>query len=92
MKTPARHPVSTTHLVVGLVFLGLAVSWLLREVGVMGSDELQWALPLVLVVAGAAGLLASLAKGVTRSREDTGSWDSSPWETDSVESDTWDGR
>lgn len=58
--------VSVPHLVMGLVFLGLAGSWLLHEVGVIESVEVQWLLPLVLVVAGAAGLLASLSRGVTQ--------------------------
>jgi hypothetical protein len=69
MSTPStRRPVNTTYLVVGLVFLGLAGSWVLRETGVMDRDGLHWLLPLVLVVAGAAGLLATVAKGMTRNR------------------------
>ena len=57
---------SVPHLVVGLVFLGIAGSWVLHEVGVIESVEVQWLLPLVLVVAGAAGLLASMARGLPR--------------------------
>ena len=59
------HPLSVGHLVCGLVFLGLAASWALHRAGVIGSDGLPWVLPLVLVVAGAAGLVALLAKNLT---------------------------
>ena len=58
--------VGVPHLVMGLVFLGLAGTWLLHEVGVIESVEVQWLLPLILVVAGAAGLLASVARSLTR--------------------------
>jgi hypothetical protein len=58
---------SVPHLVMGLVFLGLAGSWVLHEVGVIESVQVQWLLPLILVVAGAAGLLASLTHGLPRS-------------------------
>ncbi len=60
--------VSVPHLVMGLVFLGLAGSWLLHQIGVIESVEVEWMLPLILVVAGAAGLLASMAKGLTKGR------------------------
>ncbi len=69
MSTPStKRPVNTTYLVVGLVFLGVAGSWVLRETGVMDAESFQWLLPLVLVVAGAAGLVASVAKGIARNR------------------------
>ena len=58
--------VSIPHLVMGLVFLGLTGSWVLHEVGVIESVQVQWLLPLVLVFAGAAGLLASVARNLTR--------------------------
>ncbi len=60
--------VSVPHLVMGLVFLGLAGSWLLHQIGVIESVEVEWMLPLILVVAGAAGLLASMVKGLTKGR------------------------
>ena len=56
--------VGIPHLVMGLVFIGLAGSWLLNEVGVIESVAVQWLLPLILVVAGAAGLLASVARNL----------------------------
>jgi hypothetical protein len=63
--TRRTHPLSVGYLVCGLVFLGIAASWALRQMGVIDSDGEQWVFPLVLVVAGAAGLLALLAKGMT---------------------------
>ena len=57
------HPLNVSYLVVGLIFLGLAGSWALREAGVIDLGEAQWLLPLTLVVAGAIGLLAFAAKG-----------------------------
>ena len=63
-----KHPLNVGHLVVGLVFLGIAGSWLLRETGVIDLDEVQWLLPLTLVVAGVIGLVAFAAKGVSERR------------------------
>jgi hypothetical protein len=58
------HPLSVTHLVVGLVFLGIAGSWALRQVGLIEVDDMGWLFPLALVVAGGVGLVAAMAKGV----------------------------
>lgn len=76
---PARRPVNSAYLVLGLVLLGLAGSWLLREVGVLDADGFQWLLPLVLVVAGAAGLLSSLANGVSRRAHRTAPEEDTPF-------------
>jgi hypothetical protein len=59
------HPVTVTHLVLGLAFLGIAGCWALTEAGIVDARA-SWLLPLVLVVAGAAGLVASLARGLNR--------------------------
>lgn len=64
----SARPVSVTHLVLGLVFLGIAGSWALRESGVVDPDGMRWVLPVVLLIAGGAGLAASLGKAVARSR------------------------
>jgi len=66
MKT---HPVNVSYLVVGLVFLGIAGSWALRESGVVNVGEVQWLLPLTLVMAGVIGLVAFAAKGISRGKE-----------------------
>ncbi len=56
-----RRP-SVLHLVLGLVFLGLAGLWALSASGAVDSDD-TWLVPGLLVVAGAAGLVAALAGG-----------------------------
>jgi len=66
MSTAGRHPVNVTHLVVGLVFLGIAGSWALRSAGLIGHVDARWALPLILLSAGLVGLGATVAKGLVR--------------------------
>ena len=68
-RSAARRP-SVPHLVLGLVFLGLAGLWALATSGVVSSDD-AWLLPGLLVLAGAAGLLAALVTG-RRSPDDGG--------------------
>jgi hypothetical protein len=65
MKT---HPVSVSHLVVGLVFLGIATTWALEHAGVIDADGMRWVGPVILIIAGGAGLVASVAKSLSRSR------------------------
>jgi len=70
------HPVGTvagasvlvTHLVFGLVFLGIAAYWALVTAGIVSSDRLGLLLPLTLVLAGAIGLVTIAARGLTRNR------------------------
>jgi len=59
----ARPPVNAVSLVFGLVFCGLALSYLLVEVGLLGASDLTWFLPILLAGAGSAGLVASLRRG-----------------------------
>jgi hypothetical protein len=66
MSTPRTHPLNVSYLVVGLVFLGVAASWALREAGVVDLAEVRWLFPLTLVVAGAIGLVAMTVKGLRR--------------------------
>ena len=63
------HAVNVTHLVMGLVFLGVAGTWALSASGAFDL-EARWLLPLVLVLAGAAGLVAATAKTLRRARDD----------------------
>jgi hypothetical protein len=58
-RTAAHRP-SVLHLVVGLVFLGLAALWALSASGAVSTED-TWLLPGLLVVAGATGLVAALA-------------------------------
>lgn len=69
-RTTNRNRVKVGHLVVGLVFLGLALSWALRAGGVIGDVSVGLLVPAVLVGAGAAGLVAMVAGGIRRNRID----------------------
>jgi hypothetical protein len=66
MKDNRTHPLNVSYLVIGLVFLGISGSWALRQTGVVAVDEIRWLLPLMLVAAGAIGLIAFAAKSVSR--------------------------
>ena len=63
MKT---HPLNVSYLVVGLVFLGVAGSWGLHQIGAVDLPGVRWLLPLTLVVAGAVGLAAFAFRGLTQ--------------------------
>jgi hypothetical protein len=63
MKT---HPLNVSYLVTGLAFLGIAGSWVLHQTGVIGSADVEWLLPLILVVAGGIGLVAFVVRGTLR--------------------------
>jgi hypothetical protein len=60
--------VKVAHLVVGLVFLGIAAVWALNAGDVVGWGDSKYAFPLVLVGAGVIGLVATVAAGAGRSR------------------------
>lgn len=62
-----RRQLSVSHLVAGLVFLGIAGLWLAQEVGAVAVDDLDLLVPMLLVMVGAAGLVVSLAR-VARNR------------------------
>ena len=64
------HPLNVSYLVIGLAFLGIAGSWALHEASVIGSAEMEWLLPLTLVIAGGIGLAAFAARGLRRPRTD----------------------
>ena len=68
MKT---HPLNVSYLVVGLAFLGIAASWALHQADVIGSAEVEWLLPLSLVIAGGIGLVAFMARSFRSSRATT---------------------
>ncbi len=76
------HAVNVMHLVFGLVYLGIAGIWALSAAGVVDSGRMEWLLPLVLVVAGAAGLVASVARGFGRSTPDEADENGSPMPMD----------
>lgn len=72
MSTYRTHPLNVSYLVVGLVFLGLAASWALREAGVIDIAEARWLFPATLVVAGLVGLVAMTAKGLSGGEQTPG--------------------
>jgi hypothetical protein len=53
------HPVNVLHLVLGVAFVGMVVTWALVESGAVESSGLRWLLPIPWVAAGAAGLIAT---------------------------------
>lgn len=63
--SPANHPArprrgaDAVSLVVGVVFVGIAGGWALTWTGLMTYGGLGWYLPLLLVIAGLLGVLAS---------------------------------
>jgi hypothetical protein len=60
------HPLNVSYLVVGLVFLGIAGSWALRQAGFIDLSEVRWLFPATLVAAGLVGVVALAAKGLSR--------------------------
>jgi hypothetical protein len=65
-RTRGTHPLQTGYLVVGLLALGIALMWLLTDQGLVGVADGGVAFSVVLVTAGAVGLVASLGRGLRR--------------------------
>jgi hypothetical protein len=64
MNSTAARPLNVSYLVMGLVFLGIAGTWALHEAGVVDTADVEWLVPLSLVVAGVLGLVAFATRGV----------------------------
>jgi membrane protein implicated in regulation of membrane protease activity len=64
-----RHDADAVSLVFALIFLGLAAGWSLTKANLVEIADLQLAGPILLVAAGAIGLVVSLRRG---RRERTG--------------------
>lgn len=60
----AEHETDVTSLVFGLLFLGLAALWALVQIDVLTAPDASVAGPVVLVAAGAAGLLLTVRRAV----------------------------
>lgn len=63
-----RHPVNVGHLVMGMAFLGLLVVWAIVQADVIDNEDIRWLLPVPWVLAGAAGLVASVLAGRRQAR------------------------
>lgn len=62
-----RHAVHVPHLVMGLALLGLVAVWaVVVPLDAVDLHDARWLLPLPWLVAGAAGLVATLAGGRRR--------------------------
>jgi len=59
----AKHDTDVTSLVFGVLFLGLAGLWALVRYDVLTLPAASVVAPIVLVVAGAAGLVLTLRRG-----------------------------
>jgi hypothetical protein len=57
-----RHDVDPVSLTFGLIFLGIANAWLMVETGASEIDGLRWFFPVLLLGAGAAGVVSSLRR------------------------------
>lgn len=67
-RRTVRHEADVTSLVFGLLFLGIAAVWVLVQQDVVSWPDASRIFPVLLVVAGLAGLVSSL----TRSRRSRG--------------------
>lgn len=77
MNSTTARPLNVSYLVIGLVFLGIAGTWALHETGVVDGADVEWLVPLSLVVAGVLGLVAFATRGLRgrRSQEDATPYD-----------------
>ncbi|MBA2444094.1 MAG: hypothetical protein H0V49_02020 [Nocardioidaceae bacterium] len=55
-----RHRADPTSLVFGVVFGGFALAWLLRTLNILDFDQVWLAAPLILIAAGALGLILAI--------------------------------
>jgi len=62
----AKHDTDVTSLVFGLLFLGRAGVWALVQYDVLTLPAASVVAPMVLVVAGVAGLVLTLRRGARR--------------------------
>jgi hypothetical protein len=92
MNSTTARPLNVSYLVMGLVFLGIAGTWALHETGVVDGADVEWLVPLSLIVAGVLGLVAFATRGV-RGRRNQDATAHDPYDTyDTSTYDTYDGE
>jgi hypothetical protein len=69
-QPPPDRSVKITHLVFGLLFLGVAVVWALVVGDVINENDLAVLVPAILIAAGVIGLATSLASARNRRNRD----------------------
>lgn len=57
-----RHPLDVVSLVAGLIFAGIFVIWLGWDRGDLSIADIGWLTPTLLIIAGLAGIAASLRR------------------------------
>lgn len=97
MNSTTARPLNVSYLVMGLVFLGIAGTWALHETGVVDGADVEWLVPLSLIVAGVLGLVAFATRGLRgrRTHDGAASYDTrqDPYDTyDTTTFDTYDGE
>jgi hypothetical protein len=61
-QTYLRHPLEIAPLVFGLIFLGIVVAWGLFQLDLVSGADAAWILPIVLIAAGALGIVLAATK------------------------------
>jgi hypothetical protein len=67
-----KHATDPLSLVFGIIYLGAAVLWALNLSATVSASTTRFVVPLVLIAAGAAGLVAAITRG-RRSSKSSGS-------------------
>ena len=62
------HPLNVSHLVIGLVLLGVSGLWTADHAGWINNENNNYVLPVMLVTVGVVGLIAFAFRGVSSRR------------------------
>jgi hypothetical protein len=72
--TTGHHPVNIGHLVMGLAFAGLVLIWAVVQADWVDGDDIRGLLPVPWILAGAAGLTASVLGGRRHHEQQVTGW------------------